>query len=171
MKRVLLVLGIALFVGMPSLSVAVDFSTLLGTWEGVSQTTLLGEPFEVDFIWTITEASDNFAIGHRGHTIDSSEESFVVHWDASRGQFKLEDIGVYFFNVVGNRMTGTVEFFEGGTINATKNTDCLFESIDVTGFNLNTSVLTLPTVCIGGTTYRLNLQIKLNADGTWEIVQ
>ena len=53
------------------------------------------------------------------------------------------DIGVNFFDVDGNSLTGTVEFFETGAINTTRNTDCLFESIDVTGFDLNTFSLSV----------------------------
>jgi len=175
MKQLLKTIFITLvFVfSMTGISKAVDFSVLLGTWDGVIH---FGSVGTVNFpdghtTMTFTEITPNGAIGY-----DKFEEPLAVSWMPDQNQFKIIDpadpyaypfyvtvTGNYMYGDFGNRASG---WGDPSPFNATKRIETC-PTYQPT-FDLESSVLTLPTVCIDGKIYQ-NIQIRLKMDGTWDI--
>lgn len=156
---------------MTGISKAVDFSVLLGTWDGAIHFAKIGalDSFDWRTTMTFTEITPNGATGY------DEFGPLAVSWMPDQNQFKIinpTDPNKYPYRVT---VTGNYMYGDYGhddildnpePFNATKRIETC-PTYQPT-FDLESSVLTLPTVCIDGKTYQ-NIQIRLKMDGTWDI--
>jgi hypothetical protein len=168
MKKIIGLLVMVLVLAVCSPVLATDFSVLLGTWNLTTKGMAFGEEIEGHPIWTFTDTTADSAIGY-----NHLNDTVLATWDGIRGQFRVSTVGndlVFYVTVMGDRMVGETDstsLLGLWTVEGTKEgASC---PTDTTTFDLQTLILTMPSVCINGQTYN-NIKLRLNLDGTWEVI-
>ena len=153
---------------------AVDFSVLLGTWNGTIFFKGMSAPLDkANISMTFTEITPNGATGY-----DNYNKVIAASWMPNLNKFRIIDPTSpidypYYVTVTGNYMYGDYGYrsslyITANPFTATKITDTC--PTNQPTFDIESSILTLPTLCINGTTYQ-NIKIQFNMDGTWSIQQ
>ena len=182
--------------GFTGISQAQDCRELIGTWNitiTVTSTEIKGtvNVGETDStVFNFTDIKDEMAVGYEFYPdtiVDQINgiwnpvlEQFVISWPLIEVTWdhngeELPEVSIFgYCNIDGDHMYGELDctyfkcHLEGLRVPGTEWTPTC--STDQPYFNIDTHILSLPTVCINGETYE-DIAVILNSDGTWGIAE
>jgi len=195
LTTVLLVMVIML--GFTGISEAQDCRELIGTWNINATVTSTEIEGSIDIgetdktIFNFSNVEDDVAVGYEFHDECPDGDRINGIWNPTLGQYviswpyitvtwdhngeELPYVSIFCYcNIDGDHMYGELDciYFK-----------CHIEGLRVLGtewvplcttdqpyFNIDTHILSLPTVCINGETYE-DIAVILNSDGTWGIAE
>ena len=198
MKKLFMTILLAImFTGLTGVSQGQDCRELIGTWNinvTVTSTEIensidIGETDKT--VFNFSNVKDDIAVGYEFHDECPDGDQINGIWNPTLGQYviswplieftwdhngeELPYVSIFgYCNINGDYMYGELDciYFkcrlEGLRVPGTEwITTC---STDQPYFNIDTHILSLPTVCINGETFE-DIHVILNSDGTWGIAE